>query len=118
MPDDTPLRALPREQLLDALTTMLRIRAFGLKVEVLFKAGKIPGFTHLHLGEEHAFACLTPTALMGGASRASGFTRYLIFKMWPLFFPLGRFVRQRQFNRKYSQLGISERTSFSTSSSF
>lgn len=43
---------LPAEQLVDMLTTMLRIRAFEQKVEKLFFAGEIPGFVHLYLGEE------------------------------------------------------------------
>ncbi len=39
-------------QLSDLLRTMIRIREFESNVEKLFEAGKIPGFTHLSIGQE------------------------------------------------------------------
>jgi TPP-dependent pyruvate/acetoin dehydrogenase alpha subunit len=41
-----------REQLLEMLRRMLRIRRFEEKLAVLFKRGRLPGFVHLYIGEE------------------------------------------------------------------
>lgn len=44
--------ALPREDMLGMLKTMIRIRTFETRVEELFLNRKIPGFVHLYIGEE------------------------------------------------------------------
>ena len=43
---------LGREDQLDLLRTMIRIRTFETRVEELFLNRKVPGFVHLYIGEE------------------------------------------------------------------
>jgi pyruvate dehydrogenase E1 component alpha subunit len=52
MSASVPLKEYPRDTLDFFYTTMLRIRNFELTVEEKFKAGVIPGFVHLYIGEE------------------------------------------------------------------
>ncbi len=47
-----PPANLDRDQLLQIMRRMLRIRRFEEKLAVLFKRGKLPGFIHLYIGEE------------------------------------------------------------------
>jgi acetoin:2,6-dichlorophenolindophenol oxidoreductase subunit alpha len=44
--------ALDREEQVDLLRTMIRIRRFEERLATLFKRGELPGFVHLYLGEE------------------------------------------------------------------
>jgi pyruvate dehydrogenase E1 component alpha subunit len=43
---------LSNEQMIQMLTTMIRIRTFETKLQEFFAEGKIPGFVHLYIGEE------------------------------------------------------------------
>jgi TPP-dependent pyruvate/acetoin dehydrogenase alpha subunit len=43
---------LDREEQVDLLRTMIRIRRFEERLATLFKRGELPGFVHLYLGEE------------------------------------------------------------------
>ena len=47
-----PLKKYPKDKLDFFYSTMLKIRNFELTVEEKFKAGEIPGFVHLYIGEE------------------------------------------------------------------
>lgn len=47
-----PPKKYPKDRLEFFYTTMLKIRTFELTVEEKFKAGEIPGFLHLYIGEE------------------------------------------------------------------
>ncbi|MBB5626096.1 thiamine pyrophosphate-dependent dehydrogenase E1 component subunit alpha [Sphaerisporangium krabiense] len=44
--------ALAREEQLEMLRQMVRIRRFEERLALLFKRGRLPGFVHLYLGEE------------------------------------------------------------------
>ncbi|MEV7004949.1 thiamine pyrophosphate-dependent dehydrogenase E1 component subunit alpha [Streptosporangium sp. NPDC051022] len=44
--------ALARDEQLEILRQMVRIRRFEERLALLFKRGKLPGFVHLYLGEE------------------------------------------------------------------
>ena len=48
----TPRTGLPREQLEAFLGEMLVIRRFEEKVEERFRAGELPGFLHVAIGQE------------------------------------------------------------------
>lgn len=52
MSASVPLKKYSEDTLRSFYTTMLRIRNFELTVEEKFKAGEIPGFVHLYIGEE------------------------------------------------------------------
>lgn len=52
MSASVPLKKYPKDKLDFFYTTMLKIRNFELTVEEKFKAGEIPGFVHLYIGEE------------------------------------------------------------------
>ena len=52
MSPSIPLKKYPKDKLDLFYRTMLRIRKFELTVEEHFKAGEIPGFLHLYIGEE------------------------------------------------------------------
>ncbi len=45
-------KALDKQRMLMLYEQLLLLRNFELKVEELFKAGKMPGFAHLYMGEE------------------------------------------------------------------
>jgi len=47
-----PEQHLPREQLVEFLAEMLLIRSFEEKVEERFRAGELPGFLHVAIGQE------------------------------------------------------------------
>ena len=49
---DTRTERLPREQLLEFLSRMLLIRRFEEMVEERFRAGELPGFLHVCIGQE------------------------------------------------------------------
>lgn len=46
------MKSLPKENLVELLTTMMRSRAFDQKIIDLFTQGFIPGFTHVGIGQE------------------------------------------------------------------
>lgn len=48
----TLMKSLPKENLVELLTTMMRSRAFDQKIIDLFTQGSIPGFTHVGIGQE------------------------------------------------------------------
>lgn len=52
MSASVPLKKYPKDKLDFFYTTMLKIRNFELTVEEKFKAGEVPGFVHLYIGEE------------------------------------------------------------------
>lgn len=52
MTTESELDGIDRDDALDMLRRMIRIRRFEEKLSVLFKRGKLPGFVHLYTGEE------------------------------------------------------------------
>jgi pyruvate dehydrogenase E1 component beta subunit/2-oxoisovalerate dehydrogenase E1 component len=76
-PDTLPAApALDREQALDRLRQMIRIRRFEEKCAELYSAGKIRGFLHLYIGEEAvaagAMAALAPDDAVVATYREHG----------------------------------------------
>jgi pyruvate dehydrogenase E1 component alpha subunit len=67
---------LTREQLLDFLAEMLVIRRFEEKVEERFRAGELPGFLHVCIGQEAVdvgvCSALGPEDVMSSTHRAHG----------------------------------------------
>jgi acetoin:2,6-dichlorophenolindophenol oxidoreductase subunit alpha len=68
--------ALPREQLLEFLARMLLIRRFEEMVEDRFRAGELPGFLHVCIGQEAVAvgvcAALADEDVIGSTHRAHG----------------------------------------------
>jgi acetoin:2,6-dichlorophenolindophenol oxidoreductase subunit alpha len=71
-------RALSREQLVDFLREMLLIRRFEEKVEERFRAGELPGFLHVAIGQEAVAVgvcrALEPDDVIASTHRAHGHT--------------------------------------------
>jgi acetoin:2,6-dichlorophenolindophenol oxidoreductase subunit alpha len=71
-------RALEREQLVDFLREMLLIRRFEEKVEERFRAGELPGFLHVAIGQEAVAVgvcgALEPDDVIASTHRAHGHT--------------------------------------------
>jgi acetoin:2,6-dichlorophenolindophenol oxidoreductase subunit alpha len=71
-------RALEREQLVDFLREMLLIRRFEEKVEERFRAGELPGFLHVAIGQEAVAVgvcrALEPDDIIASTHRAHGHT--------------------------------------------
>lgn len=67
---------LSNEQMIQMLTTMIRIRTFETKLQEFFAEGKIPGFVHLYIGEEAvatgACAALRKTDYITSTHRGHG----------------------------------------------
>src|SRR5690242_12609546 len=72
----TSVQALPREQLLEFLQEMLLIRRFEEMVEERFRAGELPGFLHVCIGQEAVAvgvcAALHDGDVIGSTHRAHG----------------------------------------------
>jgi pyruvate dehydrogenase E1 component alpha subunit len=73
---DAPATALPAEEQLSLLETMVRIRAFETKLSKFFTSGKVPGFVHLCVGEEAvavgACSALRPSDRITSTHRGHG----------------------------------------------
>jgi TPP-dependent pyruvate/acetoin dehydrogenase alpha subunit len=71
-------RALEREQLVEFLREMLLIRRFEEKVEERFRAGELPGFLHVAIGQEALAVgvcrALEPDDVIASTHRAHGHT--------------------------------------------
>ncbi len=69
-------QGLPREQLLEFLARMLLTRRFEEKVEERFRAGELPGFLHVCIGQEAVAvgvcAALADEDVIGSTHRAHG----------------------------------------------
>ena len=69
-------RGLPRKQLLEFLAQMLLIRRFEEMVEERFRAGELPGFLHVCIGQEAVAvgvcAALAEADVIGSTHRAHG----------------------------------------------
>ena len=51
-PEGGASMSIPNEKLVQAYTTMVKIRTFEECAAKEFAAGRIPGFVHLYVGEE------------------------------------------------------------------
>ena len=75
-PPQAAAEPLPREQLLGFLDEMLLIRRFEEKVEERFRAGELPGFLHVCIGQEAVAvgvcAALGGEDVIGSTHRAHG----------------------------------------------